>query len=115
MDGQTFIPPAALICLQFSFLEISFSWLLSFNLFPWQVPGSSSHRGRLVWVSLTGQIEVSLLPLLAEDMEGEGRRREGCKEKEWRKKTCNVKMSAGMQEVILQHLSRMLMGIMLIS
>lgn len=43
----------------FSFLFLH-SWL-SFS-FPSRLLGSSSHKGRLVWVFLTGQIEVSLLP-----------------------------------------------------
>lgn len=35
-----------------------------------QVLPSSSHKGRLVWVFLTGQIEVSLLPLLVGQRDG---------------------------------------------
>ena len=35
-------------------------------LLPQQVLRSSSHKGGLVWLFLTGQIEVSLLPLLTE-------------------------------------------------
>lgn len=65
-----FIQSAAPVRLRFSFLLFPSSWLPSFPVLPQQVLRSSSHRGRLVWVFLTGQIEVSLLPLLMGEIEG---------------------------------------------
>lgn len=113
---KTLFPPstqsAAPVCLILFLLLSPSSWLSSF-LLPQQVLGSSSHKGRLVWVFLTGQIEVSLLPLLTEEMEGgkeEGRGdagRNSARGNKRKTRTCNVKMNAGMQEVIMQNLSRM--------
>lgn len=89
----------------FFFSTFTFFWQSSVPfVFPEQEPGSSSHKGRLVWVFLTGQIEVSLLPLLAG---GGGNRRTGggtgAGIQQRKRRTCNVIMSTGMQEVIMQY------------
>lgn len=112
MGNIVFIISPIFLHLSIVFFPCFVSVLLA--LLPWQLHGSSSsHRGRLVWVFLTGQIEVSLLPLSMEEMEeGEKRgtgecREDGCKE-EGRRTTCRVKINAGMQWVIMQHQSRMI-------
>lgn len=87
------LTPLHLATFPFMFLD---SW--SPQPRPGRLFSSSSHKGRLVWVCLTGQIEVSLLPLLTEgNKRTGGREGGGCKEKE-KRGTCKVKMSAGMRE-----------------
>lgn len=66
-------PPRLIFSAPPSSAFVHFIPLLLISFFPppsGMFLGSSPHRGRLVWVFLTGQIEVSLLPLLIEDRVG---------------------------------------------